>query len=72
MTYGARPPAPCMVCGDPKSRHFQTVIDGVPLRLQPFLCAEHGDEYLLRVGRALGEMMMAEAGRQGARKSGPH
>jgi hypothetical protein len=58
VTYGPQPPPPCMLCGSTDNvRHFQIVVDGDPLRLQPFLCSDHGDAYLLRVGAVLGGMM---------------
>jgi len=48
----------CAVCGPvERTQLFAVTIDGVPLRLQCYLCNQHGDEYLLRVGRALGQLL---------------
>jgi hypothetical protein len=54
----------CVVCKgtDGGVRHFAIHVDGEALRVAPDLCQDHGDEFLLRVGKALGEML-----RDGAR-----
>jgi hypothetical protein len=51
----------CVVCKgtDGGVRHFAITVDGVELRVAPDLCQDHGDAFLLRVGKVLGEMLAA-------------
>jgi hypothetical protein len=54
------------VCGSEEGVHrFAVTVDGDPLRLQPDLCGDHGDSYLLRVGKVMGELVRenGESGR---------
>ena len=58
----------CLTCGSEEGvRHFAVTavtVDGYPLRAQAHLCRDHGDSYLLRVGKVLGEML-AQNGESG-------
>ena len=48
----------CLICGKSEAiRLFGVCVDGEPLRLQAPLCDDHGDEYLIRVGRSIGEFL---------------
>lgn len=50
-------PVKCF-CGSTEGvRRFAVTVSGEELRLQPALCAEHGDMYLLLVGRVMGAIM---------------
>jgi len=42
----------CEVCGvhDENTRVYTVCVDGVPLRLGPTLCNNHGGNFLIRVG----------------------
>lgn len=46
-------------------RTFAMHVDGEPLRLQPKFCRDHGDQFLLTVGKVIGEMVRknGESGR---------
>jgi hypothetical protein len=48
---------PCMVCRSREGvRRFAVTVDGEELRMFALLCAAHGDQHLLNVGRVLGEL----------------
>lgn len=51
----------CAICGPGVVRLFQITVDGTPLRVGLYLCDDHGDAYLLRVGKAIGEFLKEEA-----------
>jgi len=44
----------CEICGDEgEHQTFTICVDGVPLRLGPVLCGNHGGNFLIRVGSVL-------------------
>jgi hypothetical protein len=50
----AGPEDKCSVCKSTVGVcHFAITVDGHELRLQVFLCQEHGDRFIFRVGQAL-------------------
>lgn len=55
----------CAICGPVTVvRLFQITVDGTPLRTGLYLCDDHGDAYLLSVGKAIGEFLRDEAKRE--------
>lgn len=58
----------CLVCGsaDPV-RTFAIVVDGTPLDIQPDLCGDHGDSYLLQIGQVLGRMLRGRQNEESGR-----
>lgn len=50
--------SPCLCCGSVEApRLFAVTVDGAPLRVSVWLCPEHGDGLLLRIGYAVGEFL---------------
>lgn len=52
---------PCMICRSREGvRRFAVTVDGEELRMFALLCAAHGDQYLLNLGRVLGGLFRSE------------
>jgi len=48
---------PCAVCAKTPTHRFGVSMDDETLTIQVQLCLDHGDGYVLRAGRILGEML---------------
>jgi hypothetical protein len=52
----------CLLCKHTIGlREFAITVDGQPLRVVLTLCQDHGDEFLLRCGRAIGALLRDNA-----------
>jgi len=51
-------PRRCVVCGVTEGvRRISICLDGEPLRMQPDLCTAHSEQFILRTGIALGQLI---------------
>ncbi len=51
-------PRRCVVCGSTEGvRRHSFCIDDEPLRMQPDLCITHSEQFILRTGIILGQML---------------
>lgn len=50
--------AKCSICGSSEGvRHYALMIDGVALRVELDLCEQHGETYVFRTGRVIGQLL---------------